>query len=244
MIYDNESYEMLGIGNLAIIQSSTQYRFTTDAVLLANVVSGVAGKKVADLGCGSGIISILLSVKKHARHVTGIELQPQLADMARRSVAHNNLQDAVDIVCGNMLDVCKQYAGTMDCVVCNPPYRKLGSGKTQLEDHLAICRHEIAIDLAGVIASGAKMLNTRGSMYIVHQSCRLAEICYTYKQYGIEPKDIYPICTTEGKPPSLVIVRGVLGGAVDTIVHNTIVICDKQGNYTPLVASYYDGEVN
>lgn len=237
----DERLEPLGNG-LEIIQSSSQYKFTTDAVLLANIVGGIAGKNVADLGCGSGIISILLATKKNARHVVGIELQSQLADMASRSVAHNGLGDRVTIVCGDMQDVCNDYRGAMDCVVCNPPYRKVGSGETQLDQHLAICRHEIAIDLAGVVASGAVMLNNRGSMYIVHQSARLAEICYTYKQHNIEPKDIYPISTTEGKPPSLVIVRGVLGGAVDCIVHNNIVICDKLGNYTPLVASYYEGE--
>ncbi len=241
MIKNYERLEPLG-GGLEIIQSSTQYRFTTDAVLLANVVSGVAGKNVADLGCGSGIISILLAGKKKPRHVLAVELQPQLADMASRSVAHNNLTDKITVLCGDMQHVCNQYRGQFDCVVCNPPYRKVGSGEVQLDSHLAICRHEIAIDLAGVIASGATMLNNRGSMYIVHQSVRLAEICYTYKQYGLEPKDIYPISTTEGKPPSLVIVRGVLGGAVDCTVHNSIVICDKQGNYTPLVASYYEGE--
>ncbi len=241
MLKDNECLEPLG-GGLEIIQSSTQYRFTTDAVLLANVVEGVAGKRVADLGCGSGIISILLSAKKKAKHVLAIELQPQLADMATRSVAHNNMTNSITVVCGDMQTVCQDYRGQFDCVVCNPPYRKVGSGQVQIDNHLALCRHEIAIDLAGVIASGAMLLNNRGSMYIVHQSVRLAEICYTYKQYGIEPKDIYPISTTEGKAPSLVIVRGVLGGAVDCIVHNNIVICDKLGNYTPLVASYYEGE--
>lgn len=241
MINVTERLEPLGNG-LDIIQSNSQYRFTTDAVLLANVVSGIAGKRVADLGCGSGIISILLAGKKHPSHVLGIELQPQLADMASRSVAHNNMTDRVSIVCGDMQTVSLAHRAQFDCVVCNPPYRKVGSGQRQEEMHLAICRHEIAIDLAGVIASGATMLNNRGSMYIVHQSTRLAEICYTYKQHGIEPKDIYPIATTEGKPPSLVIVRGVLGGNVDCIVHNSIIICDKQGNYTPLVASYYEGE--
>ncbi len=241
MIKDNECLEPLG-NNLEIIQSSTQYKFTTDAVLLANVVSGVAGKTVADLGCGSGIISILIAGKKNPKHVLAVELQPQLADMATRSVAHNNLSEKITVVCGDMQDICKQYRGQFDCVVCNPPYRKVGSGEVQLDSHLAICRHEIAIDLAGVIASGTTLLNNRGSMYIVHQSTRLAEIIYTYKQHGIETKDIFPISTTEGKAPSLVIVRGVLGGAVDCTVHNNIVICDKLGNYTPLVASYYEGE--
>lgn len=239
----NEKLEDLGYNGLQIIQSETEYRFTTDAVLLANAVGDLTGKRAVDLGTGSGIIAVLLATKKNAKHVWGVELQPQLADMAQRTVQHNKL-DNVTIVNCPMQDAYKSLGGDYDCVVCNPPYRKCGSGERQLAPNLALCRHEIAVTLEGVIVSAKRLLNTKGSLYLVHQAERLAEICYLMKQNGIEPKVITPIAPRVDAQPNLVIVKGVLCGNVGCTVSKTLEILDEKGNYTPQVAAFYGTESN
>lgn len=232
-----EKIEDLGNG-LKIIQSDFEYRFTTDAVLLANLVKDLSGKRAADLGSGSGVISILLAAKKHAAFVCGLELQPQLADMARRSAELNGLTGKVQFVTGAIQDAANSIGCGFDCVVCNPPYRKCGSGERQLAENIALCRHEIAMTLAEAVQSAASILNSKGSFYLVHQSARLAEICYLMKQNKIEPKEIFAISPRAGKPANLVVVRGVANGNVGCKLH-TLQIYGDDGNYTPEVASLY-----
>ena len=237
-IKQNEKLEDLGYKGLQIIQSSTEYRFTTDAILLANSVGDLTGKRAVDLGTGSGVIAVLLATKKNAKHVWGVELQSQLADMAQRTVALNNLDNVTIVNCA-MQDAYKSLGGDYDCVVCNPPYRKCGSGQKQLAPNLALCRHEIAVTLAEVIVSAKRLLNTKGSLYLVHQAERLAEICYLMKQNNIEPKLITPIAPRVGAEPNLVIVKGVLAGNVGCVVSKTLEILDANGNYTSQVANFY-----
>ena len=239
MLKPNEKLEDLGYKGLQIIQSSTEYRFTTDAILLANTVGDLTGKRVVDLGTGSGVIAVLLATKKNAKHVWGVELQPQLADMAQRTVALNNL-DNVTIVNCPMQEAYKSLGGDYDCVVCNPPYRKVGSGDKQLAPNIALCRHEIAVTLEEVVVSAKRLLNTKGSFYLVHQTERIAEICYLMKKHNIEPKEITPIAPRVDAEPNLVIVKGVLAGNVGCVLNKPLEILDKNGNYTSLVASYYE----
>ena len=237
-IKQNEKLEDLGYKGLQIIQSSTEYRFTTDAILLANTVGDLTGKRVVDLGTGSGVIAVLLATKKNAKHVWGVELQPQLADMAQRTVDFNKLGNVTIVNCA-MQDAYKSLGGDYDCVVCNPPYRKVGSGEKQLAPNIALCRHEIAVTLEEVVVAAKRLLNTKGSLYLVHQAERLAEICYLMKQNNIEPKLITPIAPRVDAEPNLVIVKGVLAGNVGCVLNKPLEILDKNGNYTSLVASYY-----
>ena len=242
-IKPNEKLEDLGYKGLQIIQSDAEYRFTTDAVLLANSVGDLTGKRVVDLGTGSGVIAVLLATKKNAKHVWGVELQSQLADMAQRTVQYNKLQNVTIVNCA-MQDAYKTLGGDYDCVVCNPPYRKVGSGQKQLAPNIALCRHEIAVTLEEVIVSAKRLLNTKGSLYLVHQAERLAEICYLMKQNNIEPKVITPISPRVDAQPNLVIVKGVLAGNVGCSVNKPLEILDATGNYTQQVAFLYGIEIN
>lgn len=242
MLLNDEQIESLEVNGLQIIQSKTQYRFTTDAVLLANFVSNAKGKTCADLGTGSGIIAILLAGKKLASKVDAVELQPQLADMASRSVQINNLQQIVTVINEDMRQFANNNKGKYDIVVCNPPYRKVGSGERQLATHLAICRHEVAITLDEVIKSASLLLNNKGSFYIVHQSQRLAELCYLANKYKLEVKEILPVCSRQNTNPNLVLARMVKGGNVDCILHSPLVLYTQSGEYTQQALKYYQAD--
>ena len=138
-------------GGLQLIQSSTEYRFTTDAVLLANFCQDMRGKTCVEFGAGSGVVSILLSYKKHPRRIVAFEIQPQLADMMARSVQLNDLTDVITTHNCD-LKLAHNFVRDVDVVVCNPPYRRVGSGERQLSDNIAICRHELMATLEDVIA--------------------------------------------------------------------------------------------
>ena len=211
----DEKIEDLQCDGLRIIQSDTEYRFTCDAVLLANFCNDMKGKLCVEFGAGSGVISILVAHKKRPARVIAIELQAQLADMARRSVELNGMSEQISVVCGDLKDAPKYVDKPADVVVCNPPYRKQNSGEAQSAQNLALCRHEIAATLSDVISSAGKVLNNRGTLYLVHQAERVAEIVTECAANGIAVKEIVPVCPRQGKEPNLVLIRAVKRGGTD-----------------------------
>ena len=237
----NEKLEDLQCGGLMLIQSADEYRFTTDAVLLANFCRDMTGKFCVEFGAGSGVISLLLAMKKHPKQIFALEIQPQLADMASRSVAYNNLQDVISVCCCDLKNASDVLPRLADVVVCNPPYRKVGSGEMQLAQNLAVCRHEIKATLSDVIASASKILNNKGNFYLVHQANRLCEIVTLCAQNNVAVKEILPVCARVGKQPNLVLVRGVKCGESDCVLHAPMFVCDEKGNYTPQAKAWYDG---
>lgn len=211
----NEKLEDLQYNGLAIIQSEDEYRFTTDAVLLANFCREMKGKLCVEFCAGSGVISILVAVKKRPSKVIAIELQPNLADMARRSVAYNGLDGVIKVVRDNVLNAPNLITKPSDVVVCNPPYRKVGSGERQFAENIALCRHEIAITLRQVVETASKTLNNRGTFYLVHQAERIAEIIAECSKVNLAVKEIVPVCPYEGKEPNLALIRAVKCGGTD-----------------------------
>lgn len=236
---ENEKLEDLQCDGLQLIQSATEYRFTTDAVLLANFVRDLSGKFCVEFGTGSGVISLLLAKKKHPKRIVALEIQPQLADMAFRSVQLNDLQNVITVVQGDLKNARQLVDGLADAVVCNPPYRKVGSGEQQLEQNVALCRHEIAATLSDVVQSASKILNNRGNFYMVHQASRLCEIISLCNQNNIAVKEILPVCPTPKKQPALVLIRGVKCGESDCVLHSPMFVCDEKGNYTEQAKAWY-----
>ena len=236
----NEKIEDLQCDGLQLIQSSSEYRFTTDAVLLANFCKDMRGKTCVEFGAGSGVISLLLAKKKRPKHIVAFEIQPQLCDMMQRSVQLNGLQDLITVHNCDLKDAHKMVRDA-DVVVCNPPYRRVGSGERQVSENLAICRHEIKATLADVIRSAAKVLNNRGNFYLVHQADRLCEIVTLCRDSGVAVKEILPVCPAPDKQPNLVLIRGVKAGEQDCKLHAPMYITDEQGNYTPQAKAWYEG---
>ncbi|MCH5159457.1 MAG: methyltransferase [Clostridiales bacterium] len=237
----NEKIEDLQCDGLQLIQSSDEYRFTTDAVLLANFCKNMQGKLCVEFGAGSGVISLLLAKKKRPKRIVAIEIQPQLCEMMQRSVRLNGLQDVLDVMCDDLKNA-HLHASCADVVVCNPPYRKVGSGEMQEKINLAICRHEIKATLEDIIRSASQVLNNRGSLYLVHQSERLAEIVTLCSRHNVAVKEILPVCPRPNTPPNLVLIRGVKAGEPDCRLHAPMYVTDEHGNYTPEAKAWYGTE--
>lgn len=234
----DEKIEDLQCDGLQLIQSSKEYRFTTDAVLLANFCRDMQGKLCVEFGAGSGVISILLAHKKHPKQIVAMEIQPQLAELAARNVQLNGLGNVTVVNC-DLKQAHLHLEKPADVVVCNPPYRKVGSGERQLSENLAICRHEILATLSDVIVSATKVLNNRGTLYLVHQASRLCEIVALCAENGIAVKEILPVCPRPDKEPNLVLIRAVKRGEPDCILHAPMCVLDENGEYTPQAKAYY-----
>lgn len=211
---DGERIDDLQFNGLRLIQSGEAFRFGCDAVELANFVSGGVKDYAVDLGCGSGIITVLLAGKKRIKCV-GVEIQPEAADMCRRSIELNGLEDSASVICAPMQRA-HEFLGLekASVVVCNPPYRRLGSGERQAADGVAIARHEIAVTLAEVVETAAKLLKNGGNFYLVHQTERLGEVMRECCARRLEPKILQILSPAKGKKPHLFLLKCKKGGAV------------------------------
>lgn len=209
----NERIDDLQYNQLKIIQNSDFFRFGSDAVELANFVSGGYRDRAVDLGSGSGIISILLAGKKNIS-VTAVEIQKDVAEMSSRSVALNGLEDKIKVLNIPMQEIGKYLpCGSQTIVVSNPPYRKADSGQVSSGDTVAISRHEIKVTLDEVIATASYLLSTGGKFYIVHQCERMAEVIAGCKKYRLEPKVLQVLTPDDNKPPHIFLLKCIKDGA-------------------------------
>ena len=160
-----------------VIQSPEKFCFGMDAVLLSGFAKIKKGQRILDMGTGTGIIPILLRAKTPGEHFTGLEIQKECAEMARRSVAYNDLEKDIDIVCGDIKEAAEIFgAASFHAVTCNPPYMIGQHGLQNPHMPKAIARHEILCTLEDVVSQTSRVLKDRGHFYMVHRPFRLAEI--------------------------------------------------------------------
>ena len=171
-----------------IIQDPSRFCFGMDAVLLSGFAKAGEGARVLDLGTGTGIIPILMEAKTDAAQLIGLEIQKESAEMARRSVNLNNLQDKIQIVDGDIKEAGQIFdAASFDVITSNPPYMINQHGLQNPDSPKAIARHEVMCTLEDVVAAAAKLLKPGGKLFMVHRPFRLAEIMVMMSKYKIEP---------------------------------------------------------
>ena len=242
-LHEGERLDDLQRNGLYIIQDPGRFCFGMDAVLL----SGFAGEhssggcdSILDLCTGSGIIALLLSAKTKARHITGMEIQPEVADMASRSVKLNGLEDRIDILKCDIKETADHiHAASFDIVTVNPPYFKAGHGITNPDDTKTISRHEVACTLEDVLAASAYALREGGYFYIVHKPQRLADVICGMRGSGIEPKTlklVYPYVSSE---PSMFLMEGRRGGGAQMRIEPPLIIYGEDGKYTEEMYTIY-----
>ena len=230
----------LQIGGLSIFQYEDEFCFGTDAVLLSHFADIKKNDKVIDLGCGNGIIPILLSHKTKARHITGLEIIEKTAKLARKNVRHNNLEDKISIVTGDLKNIDLYFKpGEFDCVVTNPPYKKAGSGIISENETIAAARHEILCDIYDIAAAAAYLLPLRGKIYMIHRPERLCDIILAFKKEKIEVKILQFVCPKPSEPPSMVLVCGAKGEKPNLKVLENIYVYNADGNYSDTINEIY-----
>ena len=223
-----------------IIQNPKKFCFGMDAVLLSGFVRVKQQETVLDLGTGTGIIPILLEAKTQGAHFTGLEIQPESADMARRSVLYNKLEDKINIEIGDIKDASGQFgASSFHVVTTNPPYMTGQHGLTNPNTAKAIARHEILCSLEDVIRESARILKPQGRFYMVHRPFRLAEILVLMHQYGIEPKRMQLVYPFVDKEPNMVLLEGLRGGNPRITVEKPLIVYQAPGVYTEEIYDIY-----
>lgn len=193
-----------------------------------------------DLGTGTGIIPILLEARSKGASFTGLEIQPESADMARRSVALNGLQDRIDIVEGDIKDASKIFgASSFHVVTTNPPYMTAQHGLTNVYEAKTIARHEVLCNLEDIIRESARLLMPGGRFYMVHRPFRLAEIISLMVQYRMEPKRMRLVYPYVDREPNMVLIEGLRGGKSRMTVEKPLIVYKEPGKYTDEIYDVY-----
>lgn len=242
MLRPGERLDDLQRNGYRIIQDPGRFCFGMDAVLLSGFAAeGIKpGSRLLDMGTGTGIIPILLEARTKASHLTGLEIQPESADMARRSVALNSLQDKISIIQGDIKEAGDLFAAaSFDVVTCNPPYMIGQHGLTNPESPKAIARHEVLCTFDDVAAAAAKLLASGGSFFLVHRPFRLAEIMMTLMKYKLEPKRMQLVHPFVDREPNMVLLQAVRGGRSRLKVERPLIIFKEQGVYTDEIYDIY-----
>lgn len=230
---DKERIDDLQRNGYRIIQHPEKFCFGMDAVLLSGFATAKEGEQVLDLCTGTGIIPILMEAKTNAAHLTGLEIQEESADMARRSVELNGLEGKIDIVTGDIKEAGSYFASaSFDVITCNPPYMIGQHGLTNPEAPKAIARHEILCTLEDVVSQSARLLKPGGHFYLVHRPFRLAEILTTLVQCRLEPKRMRLVYPYVDKEPNMVLIEAVRGGKSRMTVEKPLIIFREPGVYT------------
>ena len=239
LIKPGERWDDLLVSGLGIIQAEDAFCFSIDAVLLAHFVTLRPGDSVVDLGTGTGVIPLLMSTREEQSRCIGIELQPEVAERAQRSMLLNQMQDKIEIICGDLRHTARLLPGLrVDLVVSNPPYLPVGTGQVSPMDNRAIARHEVHCRLLDVVRAASRLLGTGGRFAMVHRAERLAEIFSCLEMVALQPKRLRLVYPRLGRDANLVLLECVKDAKTGLSVLPPLVIYDGD-DYTEEVRAFY-----
>jgi tRNA1(Val) A37 N6-methylase TrmN6 len=239
-LMEDETLDDLQLGGIYVIQKKEAFRFGVDAVLLANFARVKRGMRVIDLCTGTGIVPFVLAGKTNASHITGVEIQSEMVEMANRSTQYNKLEDRLEFINGDLKDLrLLKSLPKADVITVNPPYKLQNSGIINPDDKNAIARHEICCTLEDVIIACRTLLKDNGRMYMVHRPDRLADILCTMRKHKIEPKTIRMIHPNTKKAPNIVLVEGQRDGGAFLKWEPPLYVYNDDGGYTEEIERIY-----
>ncbi|MFT8322611.1 MAG: tRNA1(Val) (adenine(37)-N6)-methyltransferase [Bacillus sp. (in: firmicutes)] len=230
----DERLDYLLAEKLKIIQSPSVFSFSLDAVLLANFVSvPIKRGKLVDLCSGNGVIPLFLSLRTKGI-IIGVEIQERLHDMASRSIIYNKLQDRVQMVHKDIKDI-PELIGyeKYDVVTCNPPYFQTDSSEEiNINQHLAIARHEIMCTLEDTIRISSQLVKQGGKVAFVHRPGRMLDIVTLMRNYRLEPKRIRFVYPKKGKEANILLVEAIKDGKPDLKILPPLFVYEDTNEYT------------
>ena len=240
-IFPDERIDDLEFNNLKIIQNKNFFCFGIDSVLISNFCAkNKSASNAVDIGSGSGIISILIASKTRIKHIYGIEIQNEVAEMSKRSIELNHLEDKIEILNIDLKDATKYInPNSIDCVVTNPPYMKNGTGAKNENKQKIIARHEVETTLSEILNISYKLLKDKGEFFMIHRVDRLVDILSEMRAQRLEPKEIQFIHPYVNKSPNLVMLRAVKNGGRELKVLDPLVVYNNNGEYTDEILKIY-----
>ncbi len=241
-IMDDERLDDLNCKNLKILQKKDGFCFGMDSVLIANFAK-ISRKNaiVADLGTGTGIISILVAGKQNPEKVYAVEIQEELVDMAKRSVKYNDLENKIDVINADIVGISRgNFNKKFDYVISNPPYKKLNTGLINDNQKKLIARHEVKCTLKDVVNEASKLLKDNGVFYMVHRPDRLCDIFNAMRENKVEPKEIQLVYPHIEDEANLVLIKGVKCGKLSLKVLKPLIVYNENNEYTEELLKFYD----
>jgi len=230
---DEETIDEILGGRLKIRQSKRGYRFNLDSLILAHFVSLKSRSVNLDLGCGNGIIALVLANRYPASRWRGLEVQDGLAKLAERNVEQNGLEKRITIDLGDARDIKKIYeARAFDNVVFNPPYRKMDSGRINPLPEKAIARHEISGSLGHFLTAAKYVLKENGRVFTIYPATRLVELVYLFRKKFIEPKRMKLVYSDAVSDAEFVLVEGRSGSREELKIEPPLFIYEEHKKYT------------
>ncbi|HEY3276471.1 MAG TPA: methyltransferase domain-containing protein [Syntrophorhabdaceae bacterium] len=234
----DETLELLCDEELKIVQKKEGYRFSVDAILLANFIHLKKGERLLDIGTGCGIIPIYMMRKGFCNNMTGIELQPGLFQTAVKNKAINGCEN-IEFIEGDatspQIDLKK---ARFDVAVSNPPYTRKGTGRRSPDDSRHIARHEEHLDLSRLLSLTSSLLHGKGRLYLIYPSTRIGEVMGCARAHRMEPKRLRFIHSREAEESILFLAEFLKDGGAGTVVEKPLYIY-KETDYTEEVRSYY-----
>lgn len=212
----------------------------TDSVLLADFVRCPGAKRGIDLGCASGILSLLLLWREPGLHMTGLELREDAAALVRENLACNGLTARGEMLAGDIRAHRSLFrAGSFDLAVSNPPYFPPGSGALSPDPARAAARGETDCTMQDLCAAAAYLLRTGGRFCLVHRPERLSELFVCLSAQALEPKRLRLVCPRPESAPNLVLVEARRGGKPGLVIEPALVLTDAEGNESEEVRRIY-----
>lgn len=237
---EHERVDDLQRNGYRIIQRTDGFCFGMDAVLLSGFAMVKKGERALDLGTGTGIIPILLEAKTEGEHFSALEIQREVADMARRSVSLNGLEEKIQIVEGDIREASQIFgAASFDVVTSNPPYMNDAHGLKNPDLPKAIARHEVLCTLDDVAREASRVLKTGGRFYMVHRPHRLAEIITVLRGYKLEPKRMKMVHPFADRDANMVLIEAVKGGGVFLKMEAPVIVFKEPGVYADEIRDVY-----
>ncbi|MBF0259759.1 MAG: methyltransferase [Desulfamplus sp.] len=207
------------IENIRIIQPEEGYRFSIDPFLLVSDIVPESNERILDIGTGCGIMPLLLAFKYSHIHITAVEIQKELANMARQNFEANQLSDRIRLINDDIKKISRSdidgkfgfsnTGGQFDRVISNPPYKKRGSGRLNPDIQKAIARHEVTLSLDELLLSAARFLKPEGLLNLIYPVNRLNELISSMDIHAIKPLSVKYLHTKKGGSPKLVLVKGI-----------------------------------
>lgn len=235
-----ERLDDLQRNNYHIIQNPEKFCFGMDAVLLSGFATAKPGESVLDIGTGTGIIPILLAARTKGEHFTGLEIQEESADMARRSIGYNHLEERISVVTGDIKEAEELFSpASFHVITTNPPYMAQNHGIKNPKSPKAIARHELLCTLEDIVRKASRLLVPGGRFYMVHRPFRLAEIMVLLTSCRLEPKRIRFVHPFVDREPSMVLLECHKGGRSRVTVEKPLILYSEPGCYTEEIKREY-----
>jgi tRNA1Val (adenine37-N6)-methyltransferase len=220
-------------GQLKICQKRKGYRFSLDTLLLAHFISLKKNTHAVELGCGSGVIMLILAKRFRNVRFTGLEIQDELWELAQKNISINSLNERVAAIRGDAKDIKKYLPGnSFDFVFFNPPYRMLNSGRRNPDSQKAIARHEIKGSVTAFIQAAKYLIKSNGKTFIIYPARRLAHLIWTLKNNYMEPKRIKLVFSAADMPAEFVLVEAANQGGEELKVESSLYVYDHDRKYT------------